>query len=139
MTIKSPQAKGRRGEYFVRDLLRGFGYKADRNPMSGAISWLKGDLRSNFPFFLEIKNTQTTTFVPWYHKAETQSGARPPIIVWVHKGDAYAFVKFSDFLMALQGKLPQLLRKPGKHPKLGLEETAQLKFSKLAQVHRKEK
>ena len=133
-------AKGKRAEYHTRDMLRGFGYSAERNPMSGAISWLKGDIRTNLPFFIEVKNTEKTQFAEWYHKAEQQSSAYPPMIVWTrNQEDMFCFLRFSDFLMALNGKSSQIIKKPEKPQKMGLEETSKLRFSKLSQVHRKKK
>jgi len=54
------RAKGSRGEYIVRDLLRQFtGLDFERVPNSGALSYLKGDLyvpnRRN-RFCIEVKN-----------------------------------------------------------------------------------
>lgn len=128
--------KGNRGEYSVRDLLRAFGYKANRTPMSGAIPTWKGDITSEFPFFLEVKNTDKTTFIPWYEKASEESGAKPPMICWIHKGQIYAFAQLTDIIMFGKGKVSQPVGKPQKPVKLGLDETSQLMYSKKHQVRR---
>lgn len=136
--LKSPQAKGRRFEYIVRDILRQYGYKAQRNPMSGAIEWLKGDLSSNFPFFIECKNVQNSTFVPWYKKAKLESGAKPPIIIWTkNHEDIYCFVKFTDLIDAMNKKTTQPIPKSNKTKKLSVDETKSLPFSKFNQVNHK--
>tara|TARA_B100000745_G_C19827184_1_gene273494 strand:- start:87 stop:410 length:324 start_codon:yes stop_codon:yes gene_type:complete len=54
------RAKGARGEYLVRDLLREYtNLQFERVPMSGALEYLKGDLyvpnEKNF-FCIEVKN-----------------------------------------------------------------------------------
>ena len=130
--------KGKRHEYHVRDLLRGFGFKARRTPMSGAIDFLKGDVMTDFPFFIEAKNVEKTQFAEWYHKAETESGAKPPIIVWTrNREDVFCFLRFSDFLMALTGKKISPIRKPEKTKRMSIEESSHLRFSKKSQVKRK--
>ena len=54
------RAKGARGEYLVRDMLREFtGYQFERVPSSGALDYLKGDLyvpHQKNRFCIEVKN-----------------------------------------------------------------------------------
>lgn len=54
------RAKGARGEYLVRDMLReSTGLKFERVPASGALEYLKGDLyvpREANKYCIEIKN-----------------------------------------------------------------------------------
>jgi len=54
------RAKGARGEYTVRDILRSYtGLQFERVPMSGALEYLKGDLyvpNRNNRFCIEVKN-----------------------------------------------------------------------------------
>lgn len=138
--MKSPRNKGKLGEYAVRDLLRGFGYKAERTPMSGAMPGWKGDITTEFGWFLEVKNTEKTQFAEWFHKAEDQGGAKPPMIVWTrNREDIYCFCRMSDFLMALKGQPVQPLKIPPKAKKLTLQESSGLAFSKEKQTHRKPK
>jgi|GEM_PF-6340555 len=138
--LKNPQAKGKRAEYFVRDLLRGAGYTAERNPMSGAISWLKGDIRSSFPFFVEVKNQEKTQFAEWYKKAKDQSINQPPIIFWTRNNeDMYVFLKATDFLSAIEGKTAQPIPKSKKKQKITPEDQAWQAFPKSYQVRRKTK
>tara|TARA_R110002126_G_scaffold209611_2_gene356193 strand:+ start:1474 stop:1917 length:444 start_codon:yes stop_codon:yes gene_type:complete len=55
-----PRAKGQRGEYLVRDMLRdASGLQFERVPSSGALAYLKGDLYipdANNAFCIEVKN-----------------------------------------------------------------------------------
>ena len=58
------RAKGARGEYLVRDLLREYtNLQFERVPMSGALEYLKGDLyvpnEKNY-FCIEVKNYSET-------------------------------------------------------------------------------
>ena len=54
------RAKGARGEYLVRDMLRDVtGYQFERVPSSGALEYLKGDLyvpNERNRFCIEVKN-----------------------------------------------------------------------------------
>jgi Holliday junction resolvase len=60
------RAKGLRGEYFVRDMLRKHtGHQFERVPNSGALSYLKGDLyvpSGNNRFCIEVKNYADSPF-----------------------------------------------------------------------------
>ena len=84
------RAKGARGEYLVRDLLRQHtGLQFERVPMSGALEYLKGDLyvpnEKNF-FCIEVKNyaesplsdkilsqIKTNNLWRWWRKLVTQA------------------------------------------------------------------
>ena len=138
--MKNPQDKGKRHEYYIRDLLKEYGYKAERSPMSGAIHFLKGDILSkDFPFFIEAKNTEKTDFIGWYHKAEQESGPKQPLIVWTRNREkVYCFLLFTDLLALLEGEIimKQKIKKPEKTKKLSLDETANLKFSKKHQIRK---
>ena len=58
--VVDSRAKGARGEYLVRDLLREHtGLQFERVPMSGALEYLKGDLyipNQNNYYCIEVKN-----------------------------------------------------------------------------------
>lgn len=99
---------------------------------------MKGDIVSNdFPLFVEAKNTEKTQFAEWYHKAETQCGGKPPVIVWTrNKEQVFAFLSFSDLLILMRGSTPvkEKFTKPQKTKRLSLEETRDLPFSKLNQI-----
>ena len=60
------RAKGQRGEYFVRDLLREYtNLQFERVPSSGALSYLKGDLYipdANNAYCIEVKNYEKSPF-----------------------------------------------------------------------------
>jgi len=84
------RAKGQRGEYLVRDLLRKHtGLQFERVPSSGALSYLKGDLyipgNTKNLFCIEVKNyekspltdkvftNKTNYLVKWWEKLEEQA------------------------------------------------------------------
>lgn len=135
MKPASAKAKGSLHERRVADILRGFGYKAQRAPLSGAIPWMKEDVVSNFPFFIECKNTETTKFLEWYRTVETKAGAKPPIIIWTkNRTDMYCFVKFSHLLAIMNKKPIQPIAKPMKPKRQSIEDTKNFAFSKYKQV-----
>lgn len=87
-----PRAKGARGEYLVRDMIRASsGLKFERVPSSGALAYLKGDLyvpdkRNNF--CIEVKNyeksplsdkvftNKTNHLVQWWTKIVEQAALK---------------------------------------------------------------
>ena len=93
------RAKGARGEYLVRDLLRDHtNLQFERVPMSGALEYLKGDLyvpnEKNF-FCIEVKNyaesplsdkilsqVKTNNLLRWWRKLVTQAlaGKQRPLL-----------------------------------------------------------
>ena len=58
------RAKGARGEYLVRDMLREHtGHQFERVPSSGALEYLKGDLyvpHAKNKFCIEVKNYESS-------------------------------------------------------------------------------
>lgn len=93
------RAKGVRGEYLVRDILREHtGYQFERVPNSGALSYLKGDLyvpHQNNRFCIEVKNyaesplsdkiftqPKTNNLIKWWLKLERQAegGNQEPLL-----------------------------------------------------------
>jgi Holliday junction resolvase len=93
------RAKGARGEYLVRDMLRSHtGLKFERVPASGALEYLKGDIYvpncKNF-FCIEVKNykdspltdkiftqPKTNNLIRWWKKLEIQAkgGNQEPLL-----------------------------------------------------------
>jgi len=88
--VVDSRAKGARGEYLVRDMLRdASGLQFERVPSSGALSYLKGDLyvpdEKNL-FCIEVKNyekspftdkvftNKTNHFLQWWEKIVRQAG-----------------------------------------------------------------
>lgn len=83
------RAKGQRGEYTVRDMLRKHsGLPFERVPASGALAYLKGDLyipQKPNRFCIEVKNykdshindkiltSKTNKIVEWWNKIEEQA------------------------------------------------------------------
>lgn len=138
--LKSPQNKGKRFEYFIRDTLNAYGYPSRRTPLSGAIDGWEGDITSpTFDFFLECKNTAKTTFPQWYKKANDESGTKPPMIVWNHKGQAFSFLLFTDLLNIMTGARSERVQYPKPTKKQKVDLTIDLPFSKTAQAHKKPK
>lgn len=93
------RAKGARGEYLVRDMLRDFtGYQFERVPSSGALEYLKGDLyvpHAKNRFCIEVKNYEssplsdkmftaprTNNLIKWWKKLEQQAirGDQEPLL-----------------------------------------------------------
>ena len=78
------RAKGARGEYLVRDMLREYtGLKFERVPMSGALEYLKGDLyvpNKDNRFCIEVKNYSES---PLTDKIFTQEKTNNLIRWWV--------------------------------------------------------
>lgn len=86
------RAKGQRGEYQVRDLLRKYtGLQWERIPASGALSYLKGDLyvpHEHNNYLIEVKNyeeealntkvltNKSSNLVAWWNKAVEQAALR---------------------------------------------------------------
>ena len=84
------RAKGARGEYTVRDILRSYtGLQFERVPLSGALEYLKGDLfvpdKKN-RFCIEVKNyadspltdkiftqEKTNNLIKWWQKLKHQA------------------------------------------------------------------
>ena len=93
------RAKGARGEYLVRDLLRdATGYQFERVPNSGALEYLKGDLyvpNEKNVFCIEVKSyaesplsdkiftaRKTNNLIRWWKKIEIQAegGNQEPLL-----------------------------------------------------------
>ncbi len=79
------RAKGQRGEYAVRDMLReATGLKFERVPASGALEYLKGDLyipNERNRFMIEVKNYEESAFNDTMFTAEKTNN----INVWFRK------------------------------------------------------
>lgn len=138
MKLKSPKDKGSRHERNVAEILRFYGFEAQRTPLSGAIDNWKGDITTTFPFFIECKNTEKTKMLEWFKKADDQSGTLPPVIVWTcNNNDIYAFLRFTDFIDAVVNKpqaLKSRLNKPKKQKREEVDDN--LAFSKTKQARR---
>ena len=93
------RAKGARGEYLVRDMLREHtGHQFERVPSSGALEYLKGDLyvpHAKNKFCIEVKNyaespltdkiftaSKTNYLIQWWTKLVRQadSGNQDPLL-----------------------------------------------------------
>jgi len=93
------RAKGARGEYLIRDMLReATGYKFERVPASGALEYLKGDLyvpNEKNRFCIEVKNyadsplndsmftaQKTNNLIRWWKKivVQAEGGNQEPLL-----------------------------------------------------------
>ncbi len=93
------RAKGARGEYLVRDMLReATGLKFERVPASGALEYLKGDLyvpNQRNHFCIEVKNykdspltdkiftaKRTNNLIKWWKKIviQAEGGDQKPLL-----------------------------------------------------------
>ena len=93
------RAKGARGEYLVRDMLRqATGLQFERVPSSGALEYLKGDMyvpHAKNRFCIEVKNYEksplsdkiftaprTNNLIKWWKKLEQQAkgGDQEPLL-----------------------------------------------------------
>lgn len=93
------RAKGARGEYLVRDMLReATNYQFERVPASGALAYLKGDLyvpNEKNIFCIEVKSyadspltdkiftaRKTNNLIRWWKKVEVQAegGNQEPLL-----------------------------------------------------------
>ena len=93
------RAKGARGEYLVRDLLReSTGLQFERVPASGALEYLKGDLyvpHAKNRFCIEVKNYEnsplndkiftaprTNNLIKWWKKVvqQAEGGNQEPLL-----------------------------------------------------------
>ncbi len=94
------RAKGARGEYLVRDLLRqSSGLQFERVPASGALAYLKGDLfvpHEKNRFCIEVKNyeespltdkiftNKSNYIIKWWEKIQEQAagGKQEPLLIF---------------------------------------------------------
>ena len=139
MILKKAKEKGRRSELRIAEILRGYGIKAYRTPLSGAIDTWKGDIttQKNFPLFIESKNQETWKPLEWYRKTATECGAKiPTVLMSKNREDIYAFILFSDLMNIMTNRQTYKIKKPEKPQRLTLEETSGLKFSKKNQIRR---
>jgi len=93
------RAKGARGEYLVRDMLRVWhGHQFERVPASGALAYLKGDIyvpHAKNRFCIEVKNyaesplsdkiftqTKTNNLMLWWRKLliQAKGGEQEPLL-----------------------------------------------------------
>ncbi len=93
------RAKGARGEYLVRDMLRTHtGLKFERVPASGALEYLKGDLyipHAKNKYCIEVKNykdsplsdkiftqVKTNNLIRWWKKLciQAEGGGQEPLL-----------------------------------------------------------
>jgi len=101
------RAKGARGEYLVRDMLRqATGLQFERVPSSGALEYLKGDLyvpHAKNHFCIEVKNYEksplsdkmftaprTNNLIKWWKKVvqQAEGGNQEPLLFFKYNRSA---------------------------------------------------
>ena len=101
------RAKGARGEYLVRDMLREHtGHQFERVPSSGALEYLKGDLyvpHAKNKFCIEVKNyaespltdkiftaRKTNNLIRWWKKVvqQAEGGNQEPLLFFKYNRSA---------------------------------------------------
>lgn len=101
--------KGKRLEYTVRDLFRRhIDPKCERQVMSGADVWNKGDIRfsfdTGFRFSIECKNQENAKVWEWWKQAVDQCGEfEKPLVVFSRAHhDVMAMLRFEDLLELME-------------------------------------
>ena len=106
------RAKGARGEYLVRDMLREYTkLNFERVPSSGALDYLKGDIyvpNSRNYFCIEVKNykdspltdkiftqPKTNNIIRWWKKlvSQAEGGNQKPLLFFKYDRSKYLFVQ----------------------------------------------
>lgn len=107
------RAKGSRGEYLVRDILRGAtGLQFERVPASGALAYLKGDLyvpHADNRFCIEVKNyeespltdkiftNKSNYIIKWWEKLLLQAEhmkQEPMLIFKYNRSQVFVLIDF---------------------------------------------
>ena len=100
--------KGKRLEYAVRDFFRRHIDPAcERQVMSGADAWHKGDIRfsyRHFPFQIECKNQERYDFWQWWKQAQDQTGEfdKPVLIFSKANKNIIVAMKIEDWMEILE-------------------------------------
>lgn len=84
-THASKKQKGKALESWVASELRRTKADPDARPMplSGALTFFKGDIRTSLPYSFECKNQETTKVWSWYEQAKADaSGIEKPIVIF---------------------------------------------------------
>ena len=120
------RAKGARGEYLVRDMLRdATGLQFERVPSSGALDYLKGDLyvpHASNKYCIEVKNYEnsplsdkiftaprTNNLIKWWKKVvqQAEGGNQEPLLFFKYNRSAVFVVtellpKVTDHFMRIE-------------------------------------
>lgn len=99
---KGSRQKGARGEYKVRDDLIKIGITAKRVPMSGALSWFKGDVTEMNvvnKHIHEVKNHETLSLGEWWRQASVQAlyNEVPTLEFMSNHYPIYSVMRATDF------------------------------------------
>ena len=122
------RAKGVRGEYIVRDMLRDHtGYQFERVPNSGALSYLKGDLYvpgAKNRFCIEVKNysespltdkiftqPKTNNLIKWWRKIKLQADSmdqEPLLFFKYNRSPVFVVTELNPIVLEEVMELPWL-------------------------------
>ena len=118
LSHKGARQKGKRGEYYIKDELNKIGIDAKRVPMSGALAWMKGDVRefnTNPSHVHEVKNCEALELPDWWRQASVQTRSTDPEIPVLHFSGNYRKVHtvmraadFDELVFAYEQKRPEL-------------------------------
>lgn len=142
--------KGRRFEYWIRDLFKDLDSTSRRALGSGSFKAYLGKdnadiVLENLPLDIECKHQERLLIYEWWNQAKNQcksdripvlafkSNLKDPLIA-VHATDFHELVKYA--LLGGWSASTQFTKAPLKKTKLTVEETAELPFSKAKQLRR---
>lgn len=118
LSHKGSKQKGSRGEYAIRDGLIRIGIDAKRVPMSGALSWMKGDVRefnTNPQHVHEVKNCEKLELGDWWRQSSDQiRPGEPEIPTLIFSGNyrkqqvVMRTTDFDDLVYAYEQHRPEL-------------------------------
>ncbi len=100
---KSAKAKGANAEREVVEILKAAGYDVHKQPHSGALSWLPGDV-AGFPgCFIEVKRQEALRIAEWCGKAESQAEGKPALLIFRRSREPWRVcLRLHDFLRFLE-------------------------------------
>lgn len=102
ITHQSARNKGKQTERYIAKQLSNMGLDAKRVPMSGALSWLKGDIvefNSVYPHLHEAKNQEQLSLGSWWKQATEQclNGEVPVLHFTSNYKPLYTMLDSKDF------------------------------------------
>jgi len=108
-TSKSRKAKGTRLEKeiakIIEDVLGKYGIEATRMVMSGAVDRFKGDIFTNLPVSIEVKNQERLNFRKAWQQAKNDAGSgKMPIVMTSKNNDkeVLCLMELNDLLILME-------------------------------------
>jgi len=137
MKSKSAKEKGRRYENKIAGYIResGLDLRAGREIGSGSGN-MKGDIRANIPFLIEVKNQKTIKILNWIDQAKKQAAVgwsprekwalvfRDPRTPETHSED-YVTIDIHQFLELLKKNSKPIIKSKDKNVKYKIEKMIQ--------------